>query len=99
MKIQASEFLTVREDDSGSFWSCARCSTYLGELDQNYKDRCASEIKEISACNPLVGDPADFIDDKIEFRQFHCPNCGSLLENEVAVASDPVLADIELKIG
>ena len=99
VKIQASEFLTVREDDSGSFWSCARCSTYLGELDQNYKDRCASEIKEISACNPLVGDPADFIDDKIEFRQFHCPNCGSLLENEVAVASDPVLADIELKIG
>ena len=30
------------------------------------------------------------------FRQFSCPGCGTLIENEVAIASDPVLKDIEL---
>jgi len=30
------------------------------------------------------------------FRQFFCPGCGALVENEVARAEDPVLRDIEL---
>jgi len=30
------------------------------------------------------------------FRQFFCPGCGALVENEVARVEDPVLRDIEL---
>ena len=30
------------------------------------------------------------------FRQFFCPGCGTLIENEIAVAKDPVLRDIEV---
>ena len=32
----------------------------------------------------------------VELRQFSCPGRGTLIENEVAVASDPVLEDIRL---
>jgi acetone carboxylase gamma subunit len=32
----------------------------------------------------------------VQFRQFYCPACGGLLENEVCRAEDPLLWDIEL---
>ncbi len=32
----------------------------------------------------------------VQFRQFCCPACGGLIENEVCRAQDPVLWDIEL---
>ena len=36
------------------------------------------------------------IDDRPVFRQFFCPGCGTLIENEIARADDAVLRDIEL---
>jgi len=51
----------------------------------------------VGESNPLVGEPSRFIDDEVAFRQFHCPGCGALIENEIAVATDPVLADIVLR--
>jgi Acetone carboxylase gamma subunit len=45
----------------------------------------------------LIGDPQRFIDDAVEFRQFCCPACGGLIENEVCRAQDPVLHDMELE--
>ena len=50
----------------------------------------------IQIANPLIGDPQRFIDARVEFRQFYCPACGGLLENEVCRAGDPLLHDIEL---
>jgi acetone carboxylase gamma subunit len=34
----------------------------------------------------------------VQFRQFCCPACGGLIENEVCRAQDPVLRDIELEV-
>jgi hypothetical protein len=50
----------------------------------------------IQAANPLIGDPQRFIDAAVQFRQFCCPACGVLIENEVCRAEDPVLWDIQL---
>ncbi len=93
---QANEFLAAKRDSRGTFWGCSRCDADLGPLEANYKEHAAQETRDVGASNPLVGDPSRFIDDPVEFRQFYCPGCGSLLENEIAVASDPILADIEL---
>jgi N-methylhydantoinase B len=98
LRIQANEFLAAKEDDKGEFWGCTRCDAELGALSTNYKDHCASKIRPVEASNPLVGDPALFIDDPGACREVFCPGCGSLLENEIAVASDPILADIELTL-
>ena len=93
----ATVSLQVKRDDQGSFWACGHCGTGLGEVGSNYKDACILERHPVSASNPLIGEPSDFIDDKVEFRQFCCPGCGVQIDNEIAVAHDPVLCDIAIK--
>jgi len=96
--FEAGACLHVRRDDDGPYWSCGKCSTELGALTENYKDRCIREDHPVSASNPLIGAPDRFIDDKVVFRQFFCPGCGRLIDNEVAVDSDPVLEDISVSV-
>ena len=77
-------------------YGCARCATDLGPISHNYKSGCVRNDLPIQAANPIVGDPARFIDPKPQFRQFCCPGCGLLIENEIAVESDPILKDVEI---
>ena len=83
----------------GGNWCCAKCAADLGPLRGNYKERCARVDQPIQAANPLVGDPRRFIDPLPQFRQFCCPGCGTLIENEIAVAEDPLLVDVQLSLG
>jgi N-methylhydantoinase B len=91
--LLATENLAVRS----GHWSCAKCAADLGPLAENYKARCARSDQPIQASNPIVGDPRRFIDPTPQFRQFCCPSCGSLIENEIAIAEDPPLFDVQLK--
>ena len=68
----------------------------LGPAGENYKLHCHRVDRPIQAASPLIGDPQRFIDDRVEFRQFCCPACGRLIENEVSRAQDPLLHDIDL---
>ena len=94
--FEASVSLYARQDRDGAFWACAKCSTDLGSTKNNYKDLCLREDHPVSASNPLIGDPSRFIDDEVTFRQFCCPGCGTQIDNEIAVARDPVLCDIAI---
>jgi N-methylhydantoinase B len=93
VKLLATENLAVK----GKRWCCAKCSTDLGSVDSNYKAGCVRNDLPIERSNPIVGDPRRFIDPTPQFRQFCCPGCGLLVENEIAVAGDPVLKDVELR--
>ena len=86
--------LEVRRDAAGSYWACGHCATALGDVATNYKDACIREDHPVMASNPLIGEPSDFIDDTVNFRQFCCPGCGAQIDNEIAVERDPVLPDI-----
>jgi acetone carboxylase gamma subunit len=95
--------LAVRSDpDSPSKerkrWCCMSCANDLGPLSGNYKHACATLTAPITASNPHVGDYKRYIDDEPIFRQYFCPSCGRLVENEVARAGEPALQDIELKL-
>lgn len=96
--VEATDTLAVRANGAGAHWACGRCDGDLGPVEANYKDGCLRRDRPVSDSNPLVGDPKRFIDDEVAFRQFHCPSCGGLIENEIAVASDAVLADIAVKV-
>ena len=37
-------------------------------------------------------------EDRVVLRQFACPGCGLLIENEIAVADEPPLRDVELRM-
>jgi len=91
--MHATENLAIR----GKRWSCASCAADLGPLDRNYKAACMRHDHPIEVSNPIVGDPKRFIDPLPRFRQFCCPGCGRLIENEIALADDPLLVDVELR--
>ena len=92
-KFLATDALAVH---ANRHYGCAKCGTDLGPISHNYKDYCVRNDLPIQASNPIVGDPARFIDPVPQFRQFCCPGCGLLIENEIAVADEPLLKDVEI---
>ncbi|MDQ5848044.1 MAG: hydantoinase B/oxoprolinase family protein, partial [Pseudomonadota bacterium] len=92
-KLLATENLAIHQDLR---YGCAKCGTDLGSIRDNYKTHCVRNDLPIEAANPIVGDPKRFIDPTPQFRQFCCPGCGLLIENEIAVADDPPLKDVEI---
>ncbi len=70
---------------------CRKCSTALGFADGNFKEHAVCKVRPIEAANPLIVNPKIFVDDVVVFRQYFCPGCATLLENEVILAtSEPV---------
>ena len=74
----------------------ARTGQPLGPASENYKAHCHRIDRPIQVASTLIGDPQRFIEDAVQFRQFCCPACGGLIENEVCRAQDPLLRDVEL---
>lgn len=78
-------------------WCCRGCRADLGFMRENYKLACKQHDAPIQSANPNIGDWRRYIDDEPVFRQFFCPGCGRLIENEIARRSDGLLHDIELR--
>jgi N-methylhydantoinase B len=93
-----TDSLDLRRNGRDTHIACAHCRADLGLAQGNYKDACVRRDADIRAANPNIGDYRRYIDDRPVFRQFFCPGCGALIENEVARESDPVLQDIELDL-
>jgi len=94
--LRVTDNLDLRRQKGGLRLACSKCAADLGPVRDNYKDHCVRRESDISTANPNIGDYRRYIDDAPVFRQFFCPGCGALIENEVARADDPVLRDIEL---
>ncbi|HUZ74521.1 MAG TPA: hydantoinase B/oxoprolinase family protein [Stellaceae bacterium] len=94
--LRVTENLVVRIEGGVPHHCCAKCDADLGPTQGNYKDHCIREDRPIAHAVPLSGDPHRYIDAEPQFRQFACPGCGALIENEVALAADPVLHDIAI---
>ncbi len=93
-----SDNLDVRKANGSLHTCCSKCAADLGPVRDNYKDACVRADREITASNPHVGDWRRYIDERPVFRQFFCPGCGALIENEIAREGDEVLRDIELQL-
>ena len=96
--FRVTDSLDLRRGADGGHLCCSRCSADLGAAARNYKEHCVRRDAEITAANPNIGDWRRYIDERPVFRQFFCPGCGRLIENEVARESDPVLQDIDLHV-
>ena len=93
---QITEYLALVTRDGVAWLACSRCGQPLCASQDNYKLACHRLDRPIQAANTLIGAPERFIDDGVQFRQFCCPSCGGLIENEVCRTQDPVLRDIQL---
>jgi N-methylhydantoinase B len=96
---RTTDSLDLRREAGGVHLCCSRCAADLGPVRENYKDQCVKAELYIRAANPNIGDWRRYIDDRPVFRQFYCPGCGGLIENEVARENDAVLRDIELHLA
>jgi N-methylhydantoinase B len=72
---------------------CRKCGHDLGAADVNFKEHAVCKVRSIRDANPLIVDPEIFIDDKVVFRQYFCPGCATLLENEVILETSPAVWD------
>lgn len=95
---KTTDSLELRREAGGVHVCCSRCAADLGSVRENYKEHCVKAELDIAAANPNIGDWRRYIDDRPVFRQFYCPGCGALIENEVARENDEVLRDIELHL-
>ena len=94
-RFLATDSLAVH---ANKHFGCAKCGQDLGPVGLNYKDHCVRNDLPIEASNPIVGDPRRFIDPLPQFRVFCCPGCGLAIENEIAIAEDPPLRDVEVQM-
>ena len=62
---------------------CRSCGEDICAAEENYKLHSLCERKPLTEAGALVNDPAVYVDDEMEVRQFYCPGCATLLENEV----------------
>ena len=91
-----TENLRLRREKSKVHTCCAKCDTDLGPANENYKEHCLREESEINRANPNIGDYKVYIDVRPVWRQFFCPGCGALIENEIAREGEEILRDIEI---
>jgi N-methylhydantoinase B len=96
VEFTLGEYLQVVSDGGERRFRCARCEHDLGPATDNYKLSTLMREAPLQEAGPLIGDPKRFIDDDIVFRQYFCPGCLTLLENEINRASEPPLRDVEL---
>jgi N-methylhydantoinase B len=78
---------------------CRKCGHVLGGAGRNFKEGAGRWDRPIQAANPLIVDPTTFIDDEVVFRQYICPGCATLLENEVILATSEPVWDKQLALG
>ena len=95
--IEVTQNINLRAGDSSSVYCCSKCDTEIGSLGENYKEHCIQVEHHVSASNPLIGEPDRFIDDVPKFRQFVCPGCGNLVENEISMENEPFLMDVHIE--
>lgn len=97
--MQVSANLAAKLRGGELRYCCAACSADLGAFSGNYKLACVRHDSTVAEAVPLSGDPHRFIDAIPQFRQFFCPGCGLLIENEVALSDEPVLHDISIELS
>jgi acetone carboxylase gamma subunit len=95
---QITEYLSLVRSGGELWLGCSRCGEVLAPAKDNYKLHCRRIDRRVEFANMLIGDPHRFVDSVAEFRQFCCPACGGVIENEICCATDPVLSDIQLDV-
>lgn len=83
--------------DGTSMIACRGCGERICESERNYKKHVLCKTMPMEEAGPLMNDPSEYVDDEMEFREFYCPGCGTLLENEVILSELEPIHDRELR--
>jgi len=79
--------------------ACGRCLATLSPLEGNWKDGARVKEVPLEKANRHLAPVAGATDEDVVLRQFACPGCGRLLQNEVRRRGEPPLWDFRLAAG
>ncbi|MFB6172889.1 MAG: acetone carboxylase subunit gamma [Haloarculaceae archaeon] len=98
MAIEIHEYLEL--DPEARTISCLECGEQLCDADQNYKKHSAMRTGPVTDIGPVFTDPEEIYEEApdVEFRQFFCPNCATLLDYEVVPEDEPILHDLDIDV-
>jgi N-methylhydantoinase B len=95
--IQIGEKLRIEQKDGRTCYICV-CGQDLGLGRENFKDSC--RMQETMAAD--MGSGYEAYDremaDRMCFREFFCPSCGTRHATEMARIGDPILWDIMIDV-
>jgi N-methylhydantoinase B len=94
--IHVTEGLVISTEGEKKSWCCARCRTRIAAADRNYKSGCARRVTDVQNVGLSPIDPAQFIDDQIEYREYFCPGCGLLIQGSFCKPGDTDFEDVRL---
>jgi N-methylhydantoinase B len=94
--LRIHEHLEIRCASGKSEICCTRCDHHVCASNENYKWHSVYHESPLTAVSPRMLDPKTFVDDEMVFRQYFCPKCAVLFENEIARKYDPPLWDIRI---
>lgn len=90
MSRRLSRALTLADGENGPTIQCAKCGHALAQGGASWK--AGATMQEVPMRG--AGGAAYSGGEQVLLRRFSCPNCGSLLDSETAVAGDDYLEDV-----
>lgn len=79
--------VAVEVDETERLYAtCDSCGTHVGRADEDWKGTAAVSEESLATVGEATRDTAGY-----RLRQFLCPDCGTLLDTEVAKRDDPRL--------
>jgi N-methylhydantoinase B len=94
------ESLGLRRAGGAAEVVCLECGHVLGAADSNYKLGCLRLDTQLAAIDAnLFHDPALQVDEPVAYRQFLCPGCGVLFDNELGRPDDPPVWDVRIDVS
>jgi acetone carboxylase gamma subunit len=86
--MRFSNTLKIEKDATGARVLCAACDAVLAPTSQNWRQGATLQTQAVEALGGPYSTGRNLI-----LRQFVCPQCGQLLDSELALPSDPWIDD------
>ncbi|MGE3599498.1 MAG: acetone carboxylase subunit gamma [Dehalococcoidia bacterium] len=86
--MRLSNTLKIESGANGIEVLCAACGTALGPVSRNWREAAALKAEPVDSLGGPYGTGRGLL-----LRQFSCPQCGQLLDSELALPSDPWIDD------
>jgi N-methylhydantoinase B len=91
--MQVGPSLDVGESDV----TCSHCDEHLSNTGESIKANLPVREGPITNAGPTMVDESRFVEEDMVFREFFCPECGTLLFTETARKGDPVLEEFQIE--
>jgi acetone carboxylase gamma subunit len=77
------EYLLLEDDGARGILRCAKCGfEYCGST-EDYRLFSLAYERPVTDIHPCVPNPRKLIDEDWFFREYYCPGCGVMIDNEL----------------